>query len=202
MDVSAITDFTLATFLLFLLLLGQSLLLVRAGDLALGLLVLIFPNVKHNVLIKGTSSEKAGIRYRTFSLFNSSSSLALCFRHSAMYSLSCSSRSLLFCSCLWMFNGGLLVTRYPITCPLTIVLELNVIPDATDRQNGVADIPLALSRKRSPLFLPRGWVRTGVHGGAIERSHGALLTSTHLHKLDILARFPEGGRSEKKSNSL
>lgn len=39
-------------------------------------------------------------RTRTFNLFNSSSSFALCFRHSAMYSLSCSSRSLLFCSCL------------------------------------------------------------------------------------------------------
>lgn len=53
---SAITNFTLATFLLFLLLLSQSLLLVRAGYLALGLLLLIFPHVKHNVIIKRTSS--------------------------------------------------------------------------------------------------------------------------------------------------
>lgn len=100
-----------------------------------------------------------------------------------------------------MFNGGSLVTRYSIMYSLTIVLELNVIPDATDRQNRVADIHLAFPA-RDPFAT--GVLRTGVHGGAIERSHGALLTttSTHLHKLDILARFPEGGRSEKKSNSL
>ena len=42
---------------------------------------------------------------RTFNLFSSSSSLALCFRHSWMYSLSCSSKSLLFCSCLCAPSG-------------------------------------------------------------------------------------------------
>lgn len=100
------------------------------------------------------------LRIRTFNLFSSSSSLALCFRHSAMYSLSCSSRSLLFCSCL---------------CVSGKTAECKYAPPA------VSSLDIYISCLRGSL--------------------GSLL-SPHLHKLDILPRLPDVGRSENKSNSL